>query len=89
MLEESSGKLGKSSEKCAPVSFILVVARTSGASVGLPAGRLAHAAASSAAGFAGLARVLDLTSHLQMYNEEALGESQCELSAVRARCSES
>ena len=52
-------------------------------------GRLAHAAASSAAGFAGLARVLDLTSHLQMYNEEALGESQCELSAVRARCSES
>ena len=74
------------------MSFIRVVARTSGASVGLPAGRLAHAAASSAAGLAGLAglaRVLDLTSHLQMYNEEALGESQCELGAVRARCSES
>ena len=58
------------------MSFIRAVARTSSASVGLPAGRLAHAAASSAAGFPGLARVLDLTSHLQMYNEEAPGESQ-------------
>ena len=58
------------------MSFIRVVACTAGASFGRPAGWLAHVAASSAAKFAGLARVLDLISHLQVYNEHCIRYSR-------------